>query len=390
MSVNGVEVKEAGGRFWVRLLGLLRGVGRGGSRGARVRSGGGVEEQGMREEEGRREVEREVRERRERGEMVVLIIDEVDAILPPAPLSNSACSSPSTSSHSSCTSPPTLLRSLLDLTYATTSSLITILISNNTTLLPPPSPSTSPHHHPHPHHLLFTPYTPSSLLSILIERLTRTPSPSPSSPLPSPPPLPSSTLPFFHPSALTLVTRSVGGDTGDVRRVLRDVRGVVEGLIQKAERERGEGVGVLEGGWGGGGGYEVTAAVMMMGRVKAGVGGRGGKVRELSHQQASVLWVVGVKGGGKTAGLFECYKRVLRVVRGALAELNEGELCSVVDVLESVGMVRRERGKGGGRGQASHRVECAVTLEGLRRELKGDLWPQLWAKLSVVKQVPWA
>ena len=78
------------------------------------------------------------------------------------------------------------------------------------------------------------------------------------------------------------------------------------------------------------------------------------------------------------------------MVRGALAELDEGELCSVVDVLESVGMVKKEKGtKGKGRGQAGGRVESVVTVDALKRELKGDWWPQLWAKVDAVRQVAW-
>ena len=358
VSMNAVAVREGGGRFWVRLLGMMRWAARGKAGAAYQPS---EDERTMGHDEALRDVQRFVRDKHARGEMILLVVDEIDALFASSAFSSSSPLPSSSSSPSSTTASSTgLLRSLLELIYSSDSCLVLVSISNSITLLDEHLSSLSASH-TLPERVVFSTYSHADLLSILHERLSRHPTPS---------------LPFFHQSALDLVTRSVGKDTGDVRRCLRDLRATVQSLIDVASSSAPFDAKA----------FEVTAGAIS--RVRSAVvGGGGGRVRELSHQQAGVLWVVGIKGGGRLAGLFECYRRAVRAVHGGLAELSEGELCSVVDVLESVGMLRKERAMTGARHNV--RVDSAVTVDALRRDLRTDLWPRLWASADAVKRVLW-
>ena len=361
VTANAIAMMKGHGSFWCKLLALLI------SRGS---SGRQYDDDLLRlsADEALSRLQQLVANTGKRGEMIVLVVDEIDALL------SSAASSAATGAPAGGGS-FTLLHALFRLVYGASSCVVLVSISNNITLLDAHC-STLAATNSLPERVVFSTYSQADLLCILHERLLRCLTPSSASSHPSTVPDAASTepvaLPFFAPAALDFICKATSKDTGDIRRCLRDCRHAVQQLLTTCTSASSS--------------TPFTPAscqltVSSLARVKAEreAATQHGRLSELSVQQLHVLWVLALVGGAVVSKAGECYRRCLSRVRCGLTELSGSEVCAVLEMLESEGMVRKDK-----QGKVVRYVSV-VTVERMRRQLRGDMWDALWKKAATIQ-----
>ena len=383
VTVNAIALMKGHGSFWCKLLALLTSSGRHGSSSRQY-----DDQLQLPADEALHRLHQLLAATHSRREMIVLVVDEIDALLSSTTVSSAAVGCTSGSSGSGST---TLLHALFRLVYAASSCVVLLSISNNITLLDSHC-STLAATHSLPERVVFSTYSQADLLCILQERLLRCLPTPPTSSHPSTistntttttttatmsdtSPVSPVALPFFAPAALEFICKATSKDTGDIRRCLRDCRHAVQQLLttciaspQSAPFRAAD--------------CQLTVSSLARVKAEREAATQHGRLSELSVQQLHVLWVVGLVGGVLVGRAGECYRRCVARVRGSgLIELSGSEVCAVVEMLESEGMVRKDK-----QGKVVRYVSV-VSVERMRRQLRGDIWPALWSKAALVQSV---
>jgi len=299
-----------------------------------------------------------------RREMIILVVDEIDALL-------STAQSTATTAAGGGGGSVTLLHALFRLVYGASSCIVLVSISNNITLLDSHC-STLAATHSLPERVVFSTYSQADLLCILQERLLRC-LPAAASAASDTAALSQVALPFFAPAALEFICKATSKDTGDIRRCLRDCRHAVQQLLTSCTTQLATSPFKPA---------HCQLTVSSLARVKAEreAATQYGRLSELSVQQLHVLWVVGLVGGMGVGVSGECYRRCVARVRGSgLTELSGAEVVAVLEMLESEGMVRKDK-----QGKVVRYVSV-VSVERMRRQLRGDIWDALWKKADIIQ-----
>ena len=373
VTVNAIALMKGHGSFWCRLLALLASKGNSGRQHDELLH--------LPADEALRRLQQLIDNTRKRGEMIVLVIDEIDALLSSTTSSIATGSSSTAAVSGGSGGSFTLLHALFRLVYGASSCVVLLSISNSITLLDSHC-STLSATNSLPERVVFSTYSQADLLCILQERLLRClPAPSitssassttcPSASILDASPSPVA-LPFFAPSALDFLCKATSKDTGDVRRCLRDCRHAIQQLLTTCTV------------------FLASAAfspascqltVSSLARVKAEreAATQHGRLSELSVQQLHVLWVLALVGGVVVSKAGECYRRCVSRVRSGLTELSGGEVSAVLEMLESEGMVRKDK-----QGKVVRYVSV-VSVDRMRRQLRGDIWETLWSKAAAIQ-----
>ena len=364
VTANAIAMMKGHGSFWCKLLALLSSSRHSSSRHY-------DDPLHLSADEALQRIHQLVENTRHRGEMIVLVLDEIDALLSSASSTPAAGSSAGASGGSF-----TLLHALFRLVYGASSCVVLLSISNSITLLDSHC-ATLAASNSLPERVVFSTYSQADLLSILQERLLRclpsstTPS-SLSTPTADISPAPVA-LPFFAPAALDFICKATSKDTGDIRRCLRDCRHAIQQLLTTCTTAPASAAFSPA---------SCQLTVSSLARVKAEreAATQHGRLTELSVQQLHVLWVLVLVGGVVVGRAGECYRRCASRVRCGLTELSGSEVCAVLDMLESEGMVRKDK-----QGKAVRYVSV-VTVERMRRQLRGDVWDTLWSKANIIQR----
>ena len=367
VTVNTIALMKGHGSFWCKLLALLTSSGSNSSR----------QHDDLLQlpaDEALRRVQQLIDNTRKRGEMIVLAVDEIDALLSSA--ASSAASGSSTGGGGSFM----LLHALFRLVYSASSCVVLVSISNNITLLDSHCSALSATNSL-PERVVFSTYSQDDLLCILQERLLRclADSSAPSSQPTSSSEASSSliALPFFAPAALEFICKATSKDTGDIRRCLRDCRQAIQQLLTITATTATTTAPFTAAQ------YHLTVSSLARVKAEREAATQHGRLTDLSVQQLHVLWVVALVGGVTvTAGVGggEVYRRCCVRVRGCgLTELSGGEVVAVLEMLESEGMVRKDK-----QGRLVRYVSV-VSVERMRRQLRGDIWDALWSKAELIQ-----
>ena len=365
VTVNAIAMMKGHGSFWCKLLALLTTNSSSSSNNSSRQHDDLLH---LPADEAHRRLQHHINTTRNRNEMIVLVVDEIDALLSSSSVASQTAASVGQSAGGGSVS---LLHALFRTVYGASSCVVLVSISNNITLLDSHC-TTLAATHSLPERVVFSTYTEADLLHILHERLLRC-LPAASGEMEGGVPV---ALPFFAPAALEFICKATSKDTGDIRRCLRDCRTAVQQLLTTCTSASSAASAAFDP-------ASCQLTVSSLARVKAEreAATQHGRLAELSVQQLHVLWVVallgGVAVGNSKAG--EWYRRCVSRVRGChLTELSGGEVCAVLDMLESEGMVRRDKlGK-------VVRYVSVVSVERMRRQLRGDIWDALWLKADLI------
>ena len=358
VTVNAIAMMKGHGSFWCKLLALLT------TNSSRQHD----DLLQLPADEALHRLTNHINNTRNRHEMILLVVDEIDALL-----SSSASASASGSmvggGSSGSGGSLTLLHALFRLVYGASSCVVLLSISNNITLLDSHC-STLAATNSLPERVVFSTYSQADLLCILQERLLRCLLDSSTASTSESP----VALPFFAPAALDFICKATSKDTGDIRRCLRDCRHAIQQLLTSCTATPATTPFSPA---------SCQLTVSSLARVKAEreAATQHGRLSELSVQQVHVLWVLGLVGGVVVGKAGECYRRCVSRVKGSgLTELSGSEVCAVLEMLESEGMVRKDK-----QGKVVRYVSV-VTVERMRRQLRGDIWDALlWTKAELIQ-----
>ena len=357
VTVNAIAMMKGHGSFWCKLLAML------------VHKGRPSDELlSLSADEALRRLQLHLDRTRSRGEMIVLVMDEIDA------LASSAATSPSSAGSAGGGGGGggsfSLLHALFRLVYGASSCVVLLSISNNITLLDAHCAALAAAH-ALPERVVFSTYAQTDLLHILHERLLRC-LPAASAASASAPSTAAVALPFFAPAALDFICKATSKDTGDIRRCLRDCRHAVQQLLTGYAAAPPSAPFDPAG-------CQLTVSSLARVKAEREAATQHGRLSELSAQQLHVLWALALSGGVAVGKAGEWYRRCVARVRCGLTELSGGEVSAVLEMLESEGMVRKDK-----QGKAVRYVSV-VGVERMRRQLRGDLWDALWPRAQLIQ-----
>ena len=377
VTVNAIALMKGHGNFWCKLLALLT-----------THKPNTTHHNELPADQAQQRIHTLVANTRKRGEMIVLAVDEIDALLSSAS-STAAGGGGGSLAGGGGGGSFGLLSALFRLVYGAESCVVLVSISNNITLLDAHC-STLAAANSLPERVMFSTYSQDDLLCILQERLLRclpaSSTASSSSSAASPAAVSASpvALPFFAPAALEFICKATSKDTGDIRRCLRDCRHAIQQLITSTPTTTTTTPPTAYTP----ATYHLTVSSLARVKAEREAATQHGRLTDLSPQQLHVLWVaalvgglaLGVGGGGGGGCGSEVYRRCCVRVRGCgLTELSGGEVGAVLEMLESEGMVRKEK-----QGKVVRYVSV-VSVERMRRQLRGDIWDVLWSKAELIQ-----